>query len=345
MTIMRASLLLLLVAACSPSTPAGKTEAPQPPLTALPPTAMPSAVESASTSDSAAPLANAVPFVSASALVAPPASAPGGLPTTFPLKGLLFGCSAGSTCDIPYFVSPGARIDGAPLAIEVIETGEGGGNRYPYNPALELISVVLSGHVDVTPIEKGAAPPLVDLGVWSGFRAPGAGVLIRAHADAPARVMNIYVLRSGKGALTARLTNPEAEKQPPIRTNFKRQEPVTPFHLAERPELAWGGGEFRVHIGWEDPKAPAVVDAVVFGPNANVAEHIHAKEWECLLALSGEGTLSTQEGPEKVGPGTLTCIPPNTRHSWTPSGKRPLVGIQVYTPPGPEQRFKKLAGG
>ena len=31
-------------------------------------------------------------------------------------------------------------------------------------------------------------------------------------------------------------------------------------------------------------------------------------------------------------------------HSFKPSGKWPLLAIQVYAPPGPELRFKPLAG-
>ena len=32
------------------------------------------------------------------------------------------------------------------------------------------------------------------------------------------------------------------------------------------------------------------------------------------------------------------------RHAWKPSGKAPFLAIQVLAPPGPEQRFKTLAG-
>lgn len=340
----RSSLLLLLTVACSPSAPTSEAIAPTP-VKATPSKAAPSADGGPASGPGATPVVGAGPAATLSA-TAPTSAAPTGLPTTFDWKDGTFGCAAGSTCDIPYFSSPGGRIDGAPLAIDITESGAGGGDRYPWEPAIELIGVVLSGHVDVTPIEDGAtAPPLKDLGVWSGFRAPGGGVLVRAHGDAPARVMNIYVLRSGKGAVAAKMSDPELERQPEISTNFKRTDPVTAFHLAEVPALVWGGGEFRVHIGWEDPKAPAVVDAVVFGPSAKVPEHVHPKEWECLLALSGEGTITIKGAPRDVGPGTMTCIPPNTKHAWTPRGEAPLVGVQVYTPPGPEQRFKTLAGG
>jgi hypothetical protein len=31
------------------------------------------------------------------------------------------------------------------------------------------------------------------------------------------------------------------------------------------------------------------------------------------------------------------------KHSWTPDPKSELVAIQLYAPPGPEQRFRALA--
>ena len=41
--------------------------------------------------------------------------------------------------------------------------------------------------------------------------------------------------------------------------------------------------------------------------------------------------------------GALASVPPGMPHGWKPAGKAPLLAIQVYAPPGPEQRFKKLA--
>jgi hypothetical protein len=38
-------------------------------------------------------------------------------------------------------------------------------------------------------------------------------------------------------------------------------------------------------------------------------------------------------------------VPPGVRHFWTPAPGSKLVAFQLYSPPGPEQRFKKLAAG
>jgi mannose-6-phosphate isomerase-like protein (cupin superfamily) len=78
-----------------------------------------------------------------------------------------------------------------------------------------------------------------------------------------------------------------------------------------------------------------------------VAPHVHEKEWEHMAILRGEGDFIQGVGDGEqtlhASDGTLFSVPPGTRHRWQPAGSRPFLGIQVYTPPGPEQRFKKLA--
>jgi hypothetical protein len=36
-------------------------------------------------------------------------------------------------------------------------------------------------------------------------------------------------------------------------------------------------------------------------------------------------------------------VPPDTKHAWKPDPGSKLVAIQMYDPPGPEQRFVALA--
>ena len=103
-----------------------------------------------------------------------------------------------------------------------------------------------------------------------------------------------------------------------------------------------------------------VVNLLRFSRDAAVFEHVHEKERECLAIFEGDGELSLKLPPGTgtasdgsaghspmgvpVQPGTVVCIPSGMKHAWKPSGKAPLFAIQVYAPPGPEQRFKLLAG-
>jgi hypothetical protein len=46
----------------------------------------------------------------------------------------------------------------------------------------------------------------------------------------------------------------------------------------------------------------------------------------------------------RIADGAIAAIPTGALHAWEPDGTKPLVAVQLYVPPGPEQRFKQLAG-
>jgi quercetin dioxygenase-like cupin family protein len=72
---------------------------------------------------------------------------------------------------------------------------------------------------------------------------------------------------------------------------------------------------------------------------ATVAEHVHAKETELLYVLDGSGTLTVAGVALPVTATTAIQIPANTKHSF--AATTAFRAVQVYTPSGPEQRFKK----
>jgi len=72
--------------------------------------------------------------------------------------------------------------------------------------------------------------------------------------------------------------------------------------------------------------------------NARVAEHVHAGETELLYVLAGSGTMTVNGVTLPVGPTTVVQIPKNTKHSFTAATD--VRAVQLYTPAGPEQRFK-----
>jgi putative monooxygenase len=71
---------------------------------------------------------------------------------------------------------------------------------------------------------------------------------------------------------------------------------------------------------------------------ANVPEHVHAGETELLYVLAGSGTLTIAGSELAVAESSVIQIPPNTRHAFTAATA--VRAVQVYTPAGPEQRFK-----
>jgi mannose-6-phosphate isomerase-like protein (cupin superfamily) len=124
-----------------------------------------------------------------------------------------------------------------------------------------------------------------------------------------------------------------------------RPAPVTSVEIDKQPDLAWGGGAYHAHLGFEDGSAS--LGSLMASRSAAVPQNVHEHEWEILAILSGDGTLvRTVGGKEEDTPiaaGTFASIAPGVPHAYRPAGKSPLVAVQLFLPPGPEQRFKKLA--
>lgn len=85
--------------------------------------------------------------------------------------------------------------------------------------------------------------------------------------------------------------------------------------------------------------APLSASLLALGAGANVAEHVHARETEMLYVLEGSGTMTIAGQAVAVTPTSVIQIPPNTKHAFTATAN--VRALQIYTPAGPEQRFKK----
>jgi quercetin dioxygenase-like cupin family protein len=105
------------------------------------------------------------------------------------------------------------------------------------------------------------------------------------------------------------------------------------------PELTWAKGQMHAHL---DVESPRVYVGRLEG-TAPVAEHTHATSWEILCAFEAAGTFVLDGKDQRLGAHQLVFVPPNAKHAWRPDPGSKLVAIQLYDPPGPEQRFKKLA--
>jgi mannose-6-phosphate isomerase-like protein (cupin superfamily) len=109
------------------------------------------------------------------------------------------------------------------------------------------------------------------------------------------------------------------------------------------PQLTFLGGAMRAHLDLDDRAvAPAAYLGRLAG-NAPVPEHVHDKSWEILCAVEAAGTFTLAGVPQRLGARTCVAVPPGTKHAWQPDAGSTLGAVQIYAPPGPEQRFKKLA--
>ncbi len=72
--------------------------------------------------------------------------------------------------------------------------------------------------------------------------------------------------------------------------------------------------------------------------NTSVPEHVHAAETELLYVFSGSGTMTVNGVPLAVSPTSVVQVPKGMKHAFTASAE--VRAVQIYTPAGPEQRFK-----
>jgi quercetin dioxygenase-like cupin family protein len=84
---------------------------------------------------------------------------------------------------------------------------------------------------------------------------------------------------------------------------------------------------------------PFAASLLTLPKGATVPEHVHARETEMLYVLAGAGTMTIAGTQVSVTPTSVIQIPPNTKHAFTAT--EDVRAVQLYTPPGPEQRFKK----
>lgn len=89
---------------------------------------------------------------------------------------------------------------------------------------------------------------------------------------------------------------------------------------------------------------PLVKGAVSLGvltidAGVKVPLHVHAKETEALYIIEGAGSMPIAGTTVPVTSTSVVQIPPNTEHGFEATER--TVAIQLYTPAGPEQRFKK----
>lgn len=86
------------------------------------------------------------------------------------------------------------------------------------------------------------------------------------------------------------------------------------------------------------PDRTLAASVLTLAAGAKVPEHAHAAETEVLYLLAGGGTLTVSGVELPVTPTTVVQIPKNTRHAFVATSE--VRAVQIYTPAGPEQRFK-----
>lgn len=281
----------------------------------------------------------------AAAITAAPSPIPGDLPADLDAKLVTHAVCKDRECLVPGLYPAGAAVDGgAPAAVWSHDLPEKNTSlTFPRHAGVDLLGVVLSGEVRVKPLEPGAKT--FDLGKWGAFRVPGAGATVIA-TDGAARVV---LAIAGDGPPIAETAAQLKDRKTAKQVNWRsRPSPVTTVDLAAAPDLAWGKGAMHARLGFEGGRAS--LGLLLASKDAPVAPHTHEAEWEILAALTADGTAKRGSAPGAtdmteipITDGTVVAMPKGVVHAWVPGGTKPLFAVQMYLPPGPEQRFKKLA--
>jgi mannose-6-phosphate isomerase-like protein (cupin superfamily) len=72
--------------------------------------------------------------------------------------------------------------------------------------------------------------------------------------------------------------------------------------------------------------------------------HVHANEEEVLQFIQGTGIQKVGDEEMEIRPGLTVDIPPNVPHSTANNGVMPVEFFAVYSPPGPEDALREMAG-
>ncbi|MCK6546563.1 cupin domain-containing protein [Myxococcota bacterium] len=115
---------------------------------------------------------------------------------------------------------------------------------------------------------------------------------------------------------------------------------------ASQPVFVQPGGTSGARVLLDGTTAPGLKEAamteLVLLPGTSVPEHVHDQSAELLYILEGEATMTLDGETQRVRAGMAIYIPAGVKHSVKLESKlEPLRALQVYTPGGPEQRFKK----
>jgi mannose-6-phosphate isomerase-like protein (cupin superfamily) len=237
-------------------------------------------------------------------------------------------------------------IDGkAPAAVWSHSiAAQGGALTFPKHSGVDIYGVTLKGSVKIKGVEAKSGG--LDARRWVAFHAPGAGVSITAN-EAGSRVL---LAALGGGRPIAEIVVELRGKDPKRLAWSKRPAAIEVVDLSASKDLAWANGAMHARIGFEGEKQRASLGLLMGSKDAGVAQHTHDASWEILAVLRAGGVLqrgdkvgATELKPLSVTDGVVAAIPKGVPHAWEPGGQKPLVGVQIYVPAGPEQRFKKLA--
>lgn len=115
--------------------------------------------------------------------------------------------------------------------------------------------------------------------------------------------------------------------------------------------ISWGHGDpidgtpFRTVVDPAETQGQLVALAVDMPPNTHVDPHTHEDAEQIHVVVAG--TLTCRVGDERfrVGPGGTVCLPRNVEHELWNETNDVVRMVDLYTPPGMEDIFRRHGAG
>lgn len=109
--------------------------------------------------------------------------------------------------------------------------------------------------------------------------------------------------------------------------------------------VEWFGGAYKTILSTKETGgAMSIVDSIApsgFGP----PRHVHSREDECLVMLTGECEFWIDGNTFTRGPGESAFIPKGKEHTLRVIGDQPSRHLVILTPGGFENFFREMAEG
>ncbi|HZS38287.1 MAG TPA: cupin domain-containing protein [Polyangia bacterium] len=112
---------------------------------------------------------------------------------------------------------------------------------------------------------------------------------------------------------------------------------------AEVKPLAILGGKGQVRLLLDGLGVETAIDWLEAEAGAAVPPHKHDDSDELIYVVAGRATTTVEGARLAAKPGDLLYIPKGAEHAMTVDER--LTAVQIYSPAGPEQRFKTLNSG
>ncbi|HJL14150.1 MAG TPA: cupin domain-containing protein [Sandaracinaceae bacterium LLY-WYZ-13_1] len=216
--------------------------------------------------------------------------------------------------------------------------------RPPTGACQDVLLLVRSG--ELRAVGAGIAPPEAPATLYAGDAVrfgPEGDALVQNLGEQTARTVVAFVRDRDAGPPS--VTDPgsaEGCRAPPTGDPLVR--PIRSTSVRTTAPQRALEGKLRVRILLDADGAGARhggLSVLEGDPDLVVPEHRHAEAAEILLVEDGSGVMQIGEQRYRVRPGAALYVPPGVLHAYEGDGERGLRAIQVYSPSGPEQRFRR----